>query len=47
MLKRFFDEKDICFLFNDFDIEYMEEEIMNRYKLEKRLFTGCVRKICE
>ena len=34
-LKRFFDEKDIKFFFKDFDIEYLNEEIMTRYKLEK------------
>ena len=44
-LKRFFDEQDIRFFFSEFDIEYMEEEIMNRYKLDKRLFNVCVRKM--
>ena len=28
-------EKDIKFFFKDFDIEYLNEEIMTRYKLEK------------
>lgn len=43
-LKRFFDEKDIKFFFKDFNIEYLNEEIMTRYKLEKRLYRVCVRK---
>lgn len=43
-LKRFFDEKDIRFFFKDFDIEYLNEEIMTRYKLEKRLYRVCVKK---
>lgn len=42
--KRFFDEDDIKFFFKDFDIEYLNEEIMTRYKLEKRLFRVCVKK---
>lgn len=42
--KRFFDEDDIRFFFKDFDIEYLNEEIMTRYKLEKRLFRVCVKK---
>ena len=45
MLKRFFDEPDIRIFFKDFDIEYLQEETMSRYKMEKRLFRGCVRKI--
>ena len=44
LFKRFFDEKDIKFFFKDFDIEYLNEEIMTRYKLEKRLYRVCVRK---
>lgn len=44
-LKRFFDEKDISFFFRNFQIEYVKETTMNRYKLEKRLYEGCVRKI--
>ncbi len=43
-LKRFFDEQDIRFFFKDFNIEYLNEEIMTRYQLEKRLFRVCVRK---
>ena len=43
-LKRFFDEDDIKEFFKDFDIEYLNEEIMTRYKLEKRLYKVCVRK---
>lgn len=43
-IKRFFNEEDIRYFFKDFEIEYLNEEIMNRYKLEKRLFRVCVRK---
>lgn len=43
-LKRFFDETDIRNFFKDFEIEYLNEEIMTRYKLEKRLYRVCVRK---
>lgn len=43
-LKRFFDENDIKHFFSDFEIEYLNEEIMTRYKLEKRLFRCLVRK---
>lgn len=43
-LKRFFDEADINRFFGRFTIEYMNEEIMYRYKLEKWLFVGCVRR---
>ena len=43
-LKRFFDEDDIRGLFGDYKIEYLKEEIMTRYKLEKRLFRVCCRK---
>ena len=43
-LKRFFDEDDIRMIFRDFEIEYANEETMSRYKLEKKLFRGCVRK---
>ena len=42
-LKRFFDEDDARYIFRDFDIEYLNEEIMSRYKLEKRLYRGCVK----
>ena len=41
-IKRFFDEDDIRYFFKDFDIEYLKEEIMTRYKLEKRLYRVCV-----
>ena len=37
-------EKDIKFFFKDFDIEYLNEEIMTRYKLEKRLYRVCLEK---
>ena len=43
-LKRFFDEEDIRRFFKVFEIEYLREEIMTRYKLEKRLYRGVVRK---
>ena len=43
-IKRFFDEEDIRTFFNDFTIEYLNEEIMTRYKLEKRLYRVCVKK---
>ena len=43
-LKRFFDEEDIKCFFKDFDIEYLNEEIMTRYKLEKRLYRCLVKK---
>ena len=42
-LKRFFDEEDARYIFRDFEIEYLNEEVMSRYKFEKRLFRGCVR----
>lgn len=42
-LKRFFDEEDIRYFFSDFDMEYLNEEVMTRYKLEKRLFRGCAK----
>ncbi len=37
--KRFFDTHDIYDFFNIFDIKYVREDIMTRYKLEKRLYT--------
>lgn len=43
-IKRFFNEEDIRSFFRDFTIEYLKEEIMTRYKLEKRLYRVCVRK---
>ena len=43
-LKRFFDEDDISLFFRDYKIEYLNEEIMSRYKLKKKVFRGCVRK---
>ena len=43
-LKRFFTEEDIRYFFKDFNIEYLNEEVMTRYKLEKRLYRGCVSK---
>ena len=43
-LKRFFDKDDILYFFKDFHIEYLNEEIMKRYKLPKKLYLGCVKK---
>ena len=43
LLKRFFDEKDIRFYFRDFEIEYLKEEAMTRYKMEKKIYTVCVK----
>ena len=43
-IKRFFNEEDIRSFFKDFTIEYLKEEIMTRYKLEKRLYRVCVKK---
>ena len=43
-LKRFFDDDDINHFFGDFHIEYIKEEIMTRYELEKRLYRGCLKK---
>ena len=43
-LKRFFDEIDIKNFFKQFDIECLNEEIMTRYKLEKKLYKCLVRK---
>ena len=42
-LKRFFDEADLRRFFKENRIEYLKEETMSRYKLEKKLFTVCVR----
>ena len=44
-LKRFFDEEDIREFFKDFKIIYLNEEIMTRYKLEKRLYRVCIQKV--
>lgn len=43
-LKRFFDEKDIRYFFSQFEIEFLNEDVMTRYKLEKRLYRVCVKK---
>ena len=45
-LKRFFDYKDIYDYFNMFDIKYVREETMHRYKLEKKNFVVGVRNRC-
>lgn len=42
-LKRFFDEADIKSFFKDYDIEFLNEETMSRYKQEKKLYRVCVR----
>lgn len=43
-LKRFFDDEDAKSFFKDFHIEYLNEKIMTRYELKKRLYRGCVKK---
>ena len=43
-IKRFFDEDDIRDFFKDFEIVFLNEEIMTRYSMEKRLYRGLVRK---
>ena len=43
-IKRFFDEDDIRDFFRDFEMEFLNEEIMTRYSMEKRLYRGLVRK---
>ena len=42
-LKRFFDEADLKSFFKDYDIEFLNEETMSRYKQEKKLYQVCVR----
>lgn len=44
MLKRFFDEEDIRFYFNDFDIISLFEENMSRWFSDKIVWKGLVRK---
>ncbi len=36
--KRFFDRKDIYEIFNIFQIKYVNEDVMTRYKLEKKAY---------
>lgn len=43
--KRFFDNKDIYEIFNIFDIKYVREETMKRYKLDKKTFVVDARNI--
>ena len=43
--KRFFDAKDIYEMFNIFDIKYVREETMKRYKLEKKTYVVDARNI--
>lgn len=43
--KRFFDAKDIYETFNIFDIKYVREETMKRYKLEKKTYVVDARNI--
>ena len=45
-LKRYFDYKDIYDYFNMFDIKYIREETMKRYKLEKKNYVVDVRNRC-
>lgn len=45
LLKRFFDEEDVRFFFKDFAIEYLKEEDMTRYKMDKKIYTVCVKKL--
>ncbi len=42
-IKRFFDEEDIRFFFKDYEIVYLHEEIMSRYRLKKYLYRVCCR----
>jgi hypothetical protein len=44
MLQTIYHTEDVREYFKDFNIEYLNEEIMTRYKLEKRLYRVCVRK---
>lgn len=44
ILKRFFDKSDLLYFLSDFEIEYLNEETMTRYKLDKKLYRGCVKK---
>ena len=43
-IKRFFDEEDIRYFFQDFEIEFLNEEIMTRYQKPKPLYRVCVTK---
>ena len=43
-IKRFFDEEDIRYYFGSFELRYLKEETMDRYRLKKRLFRVCARK---
>lgn len=43
--KRFFDKSDLLYFLSDFKIKYLNEETMTRYKLEKKLYRGCVKKV--
>ena len=42
--KRFFDEKDVRYFLKDYESEYINEETMTRYVLEKVVFTFCAAK---
>ena len=44
-LKRFFDENDIREIFKDFNIIYLKEEVMTRYKKDKVLYRVCLQNI--
>lgn len=43
-LKRFFNEKQLRELFKDWDIQYMNEYVMRRYKMDKVLWEIAVKK---
>lgn len=43
-LKRFFDAEDIKYFFENFRIEYMKEDKLSRFGLEKKLYEVCVKK---
>lgn len=45
MTKRFFDKKSLLTFFKDWEIEYMNEETMERYKKLKRLWRCVVKNI--
>lgn len=43
-LKRFFDDQDIAYFFQDFDVIDLKEESMERYEREKKVYVGLVKK---
>ena len=44
MIKRFFDEEDLKYFFKDYELEYINEEVMTRYKEKKKLYRLCLKK---